>query len=68
MPLNDIIFYFTKGRTNKLVDGCYSFWQGAILPVIHNVLTMYGDENLSQQNWMFNQSMTYPRLNILVIF
>ncbi|KAL6767596.1 hypothetical protein ACKKBF_B35885 [Auxenochlorella protothecoides x Auxenochlorella symbiontica] len=22
------------GRTNKLVDGCYSFWQGAVLPLL----------------------------------
>lgn len=22
------------GRTNKLVDGCYSFWQGAIVPLV----------------------------------
>lgn len=27
------------GRTNKLVDGCYSFWQGAILPIVHSILT-----------------------------
>lgn len=24
-----------QGRTNKLVDGCYSFWQGGIFPLIH---------------------------------
>lgn len=23
-----------RGRTNKLVDGCYSFWQGAIFPML----------------------------------
>jgi hypothetical protein len=23
-----------NGRTNKLVDGCYSFWQGAVLPLL----------------------------------
>ncbi|CAB4056324.1 FNTB [Lepeophtheirus salmonis] len=23
-----------QGRTNKLVDSCYSFWQGAILPIL----------------------------------
>lgn len=22
------------GRTNKLVDGCYAYWQGAILPLL----------------------------------
>ena len=25
-----------QGRTNKLVDGCYSFWMGAIFPLIHD--------------------------------
>lgn len=24
-----------KGRTNKLVDGCYSFWQGGVFPLIY---------------------------------
>jgi protein farnesyltransferase subunit beta len=26
-----------RGRTNKLVDGCYSFWQGALLPLLESV-------------------------------
>lgn len=30
------------GRTNKLVDGCYSFWQGAIFPIIHAILAKSG--------------------------
>lgn len=25
-----------SGRTNKLVDGCYSFWNGAVLPIIQS--------------------------------
>ncbi|KAG1671435.1 Protein farnesyltransferase subunit beta [Nymphon striatum] len=28
-----------QGRTNKLVDGCYSFWQGGIFPLIHRILS-----------------------------
>eukprot|EP00794_Sanderia_malayensis_P017786 gene17787-19563_t len=44
-----------QGRTNKLVDGCYSFWQGGVFPIVHSVLQMYGDENVSQREWMFNQ-------------
>ena len=28
-----------QGRTNKLVDGCYSFWQGGIFPLIHLMLS-----------------------------
>ena len=31
-----------QGRTNKLVDGCYSFWQGGALPLIHMILTEEG--------------------------
>jgi len=27
-----------QGRTNKLVDGCYSFWQAAIFPIISGIL------------------------------
>ncbi|KAJ7548772.1 hypothetical protein O6H91_07G026300 [Diphasiastrum complanatum] len=27
-----------QGRTNKLVDGCYSFWQGGIFPLIQHVI------------------------------
>lgn len=27
-----------QGRTNKLVDGCYSFWVGALFPMLHSLL------------------------------
>lgn len=27
-----------QGRTNKLVDGCYSFWMGALFPLLHALL------------------------------
>lgn len=27
-----------QGRTNKLVDGCYSFWMGALFPILESVL------------------------------
>lgn len=27
-----------QGRTNKLVDGCYSFWLGSIFPIIYTTL------------------------------
>lgn len=45
-----------QGRTNKLVDSCYSFWQGGLFPIIHSILQMHGDENISQEKWMFNQT------------
>ena len=32
-----------QGRTNKLVDGCYSFWQGGIFPLLHGIL---GDDGV----------------------
>lgn len=27
-----------RGRTNKLVDGCYSFWSGALFPLLRRVV------------------------------
>lgn len=45
-----------QGRTNKLVDGCYSFWQGGIFPVIHNVLEADHDNLISTEKWMFDQT------------
>ena len=33
-----------QGRTNKLVDGCYSFWQGGIFPIIHSILSLEGND------------------------
>ncbi|XP_018568931.1 protein farnesyltransferase subunit beta [Anoplophora glabripennis] len=27
-----------QGRTNKLVDGCYSFWQGGAFPLLYSLL------------------------------
>ncbi|KAK8783654.1 hypothetical protein V5799_009983 [Amblyomma americanum] len=45
-----------QGRTNKLVDGCYSFWQGGAFPLLHKVLFSMGNESLSMENWMFDQA------------
>ena len=45
-----------QGRTNKLVDGCYSFWQGGVFPLIHNVLSASENaRSLSNEHWMFDQ-------------
>lgn len=44
-----------QGRTNKLVDGCYSFWQGGIFPLLHNVLEAQHDNAISTEKWMFDQ-------------
>lgn len=29
------------GRTNKLVDGCYSFWQGGLFPLLQTLMPDY---------------------------
>ncbi|XP_053553690.1 protein farnesyltransferase subunit beta-like [Bombina bombina] len=44
-----------QGRCNKLVDGCYSFWQAGLLPLIHRTLHAEGDSALSLTQWMFDQ-------------
>ncbi|RWS02093.1 Protein farnesyltransferase subunit beta-like protein [Dinothrombium tinctorium] len=43
------------GRTNKLVDACYSFWQGAVLPMIHAILCSYQGNIISIDTWLFHQ-------------
>jgi protein farnesyltransferase subunit beta len=56
-----------QGRTNKLVDGCYSFWQGSIFPLLDMVLVnpdMYATEpdgdileawNEEDGSWLMDQ-------------
>lgn len=31
-----------QGRTNKLVDGCYSFWCGAVIPIVQKLIAKKG--------------------------
>merc|ERR1712141_768124 len=45
-----------QGRTNKLVDGCYSFWQGGIFPLLQELLK--NEEALQQTSWFRSQSFT----------
>ncbi|CAL8316405.1 unnamed protein product [Boreogadus saida] len=44
-----------QGRCNKLVDGCYSFWQAGLLPLLHRAFFRDGESELSLQRWMFEQ-------------
>ncbi|XP_011707188.1 PREDICTED: protein farnesyltransferase subunit beta isoform X2 [Wasmannia auropunctata] len=44
-----------QGRTNKLVDGCYSFWQGGTFPLIAAILSTQGKTFNSSDHWLFNQ-------------
>ncbi|KAL2098611.1 hypothetical protein ACEWY4_005091 [Coilia grayii] len=44
-----------QGRCNKLVDGCYSFWQAGILHLIHQTLIQEGDPAVGVGGWMFEQ-------------
>ncbi|XP_054154069.1 protein farnesyltransferase subunit beta-like [Oppia nitens] len=43
------------GRTNKLVDGCYSFWEAAILPIVHIYLAQKYPSLMPVDKWLFNQ-------------
>eukprot|EP00096_Caligus_rogercresseyi_P011580 TRINITY_DN4584_c0_g1_i3.p1 TRINITY_DN4584_c0_g1~~TRINITY_DN4584_c0_g1_i3.p1 ORF type:complete len:182 (-),score=42.36 TRINITY_DN4584_c0_g1_i3:174-719(-) len=47
-----------QGRTNKLVDSCYSFWQGAILPILDSHLKCEDKEGSSilPDSWLYNQT------------
>ena len=34
------------GRTNKLVDGCYSFWQGGLFPMLQSLQDLPATQSL----------------------
>ena len=38
-----------NGRTNKLVDGCYSFWQGGLFPLLEDLLGADHQQQHEQQ-------------------
>ncbi|KAJ3220833.1 hypothetical protein HK099_003989 [Clydaea vesicula] len=65
LKLNDLLFWAVsrqmtleggfQGRTNKLVDGCYSFWQGGLFPILSNYFEnndLYSKDFL--QRYIFN--------------
>lgn len=43
-----------QGRTNKLVDGCYSFWQGGAFPLINALLAK--EKKIVLDHWLFDQA------------
>ena len=44
-----------QGRTNKLVDGCYSFWVGGVFPLMHMALLKQGDQCIDDEHFLFHQ-------------
>lgn len=44
-----------NGRPNKLIDGCYSFWNGAIVVVLERLLGREPHGDASSGQWMFDQ-------------
>ena len=40
-----------QGRTNKLVDGCYSFWQGGTFPLLHTALSQVWSLSSLKVSW-----------------
>ncbi|CAH8875517.1 unnamed protein product [Trichobilharzia szidati] len=45
-----------QGRTNKLVDSCYSFWQGAVFQIVEELLWLSGDPALNDTDTLYNPS------------
>jgi len=35
-----------QGRTNKLVDGCYSFWVGGVFPLLYELMALGTEQPL----------------------
>ncbi|KAJ0985826.1 hypothetical protein J5N97_004182 [Dioscorea zingiberensis] len=57
-----------QGRTNKLVDGCYSFWQGGVLALMQKLLSVAGKQSeastlcggLGSGESMYNMTSSTP--------
>ncbi|EUB57429.1 Protein farnesyltransferase subunit beta [Echinococcus granulosus] len=45
-----------QGRTHKLVDSCYSFWVGAIFPLVEQVLRVDTDSANTPETALFDTS------------
>lgn len=50
------------GRTNKLVDGCYSFWQGALFPLLQQVWPQYVQQSGIPQGPLPQEPIVIPPL------
>eukprot|EP01116_Phalansterium_solitarium_P003521 TRINITY_DN14335_c0_g1_i1.p1 TRINITY_DN14335_c0_g1~~TRINITY_DN14335_c0_g1_i1.p1 ORF type:complete len:395 (-),score=85.55 TRINITY_DN14335_c0_g1_i1:355-1539(-) len=45
-----------QGRTNKLVDACYSFWQAGVFPLIDSIIRRRRSAvSANDGDWLFNQ-------------
>lgn len=58
-----------QGRCNKLVDGCYSFWQAGLLPLLHRALFKEGEPYTFIRNKLFGAHLIdmYSNLSQLII-
>ena len=53
-----------QGRTNKLVDSCYSFWQAGMFPIIHSILAK-GSYNKKKNKLFVLINRNFTKFNIL---
>lgn len=54
VPSNPCFISNLQGRTNKLVDGCYSFWVGAVFPLLARHLST--EKQVLETGWLYEQS------------
>ncbi|XP_025151134.3 protein farnesyltransferase subunit beta isoform X3 [Bubalus bubalis] len=52
-----------QGRCNKLVDGCYSFWQAGLLPLLHRALHAQAAHSPCVQYWTRQSDPGYHALS-----
>lgn len=44
-----------QGRTNKLVDGCYSLWQGGVFPLLRSSAAVSKTGSGATIDWDFDR-------------
>lgn len=50
-----------RGRTNKLVDGCYSFWQGGVFTILQQIMP-----ELNRQQMAYNSPLCTAQAQFVV--
>jgi protein farnesyltransferase subunit beta len=57
-----------QGRTNKLVDGCYSFWVGGLFPLLYMALKQSGEEDSLLHPYLWHCHQGQAHYDIQCVF
>jgi protein farnesyltransferase subunit beta len=57
-----------QGRSNKLVDGCYSFWQGSALAIVSMYQTNENNDSIHEDPWLDDDNDNDKAITTPILF